>query len=164
MTQQGLVITGDAIPAVVEQHADMVLRIAYQNLYSRADAEDVVQDVFLRLLGQPAFADENHLKAWLIRVAVNRCKDINKSAWRRKTVPLEVDWPALPAESHGVMEELAALKPADRTVIYLYYYEKYTVPEIAEMLGEKESTVSSRLNRAKKKLKDILTEGGYRHG
>lgn len=157
------VVTDEAIPRVVEQYADMVLRIAYQNLRARADAEDVVQDVFLRLVKQPAFTDEAHLKAWLIRVAVNRCKDLNKSAWSRKTIPLEEDFPTAGPEAAGVMEELAQLKEADRNVIYLYYYEKFTVPEIAAMLGEKESAVGSRLNRARQKLKSILIEGGYQH-
>ncbi|NLW78492.1 MAG: sigma-70 family RNA polymerase sigma factor [Ruminococcaceae bacterium] len=159
-----LVMAAACIPAVVEQYSDMVLRIAYQNMQSRADAEDVAQDVFLRLLGQPAFADETHLKAWLIRVTINRCKDVLKSAWRRKTVPIEQDWPTMDNPDHAIMEELFQLKPDERDILYLFYYEKYTIAEIAQMLGKNLNTVNSRLSRARKKLRDILTEGDTDHG
>lgn len=158
-----IAVTEDFIQTAVQAHSNMVLRIAYQHLQNRADAEDVVQDVFLRLIRQPAFADDTHLRAWLIRVTINRCKDIKKSAWRRTTVPLEQDYPALQPESRQVMEEIFQLPAADRDILYLYYYEKYTLAEIAAMLDKKLNTVNSRLARARTKLKTILAEGGVDH-
>lgn len=157
-------LTDERINTIVDLYADMVLRIAYQNTKNKADAEDITQDVFMRLAQQTEFDSEEHVKAWLIRVAINRCKDLHKSAWKRKVVLLQTDWPLLTESQQDVMEELFLLKPQDRNVLYLYYYEQYTIAEIAQILGEKLNTVNSRISRARKKLKDVLLEGGYNHG
>ncbi|WP_343208358.1 RNA polymerase sigma factor [Anaerolentibacter hominis] len=149
------------IHQVVEEYSDMIFRIAYQNLRSKADAEDITQDVFLRLMQEPEFEKMEYLKAWLIRVAVNRCRDHRKSAWFRKTEPLEEIGIADGDPEQSVWSELWKLPAADRTVVYLHYYEGYSIREIAKILDQKENTVGSRLTRARKKLKDILLEGGY---
>lgn len=145
----------------VEQYGSMVLRLAFQRLKSQADAEDVGQEVFLALLRERVFQDEDHLKRWLVRVTLHRCEDLRRSAWRRRTVPLEerTAWAAFTPEETACLEELWSLKPRDRDVIYLHYYEGYTIAEMAELLGENPNTVSARLGRARKKLRLLLEEG-----
>ena len=147
---------------MVEKYSDMVVRIAYQNLKNQADDEDVTQEVFIKLLKQPDFNDEEHLKAWLIRVTINQCKDLRKSAWFRKRQPLDEQWKPRGEKQLGILDEIWKLPKDDRNVIYLYYYENYTVPEIARILGKNENTISSRLTRALKKLKTILAEEGVK--
>lgn len=143
----------------VEEYGDLVLRLAFQRLKSQADAEDVAQEVFLSLLREHVFQDEDHLKHWLIRVAIHKCENLRLSAWRRKTVPLEGQaWPAFAPAEQEMMEELWELKPKDRDVIYLHYYEGYTIYEIAGLLRENPNTVSARLCRARKKLRLLLEE------
>lgn len=150
------------IEYVVEKYSDMVVRIAYQNLKNQADDEDVTQEVFIKLLKQPDFNDEEHLKAWLIRVTINQCKDLRKFAWFRKRQPLDEQWKPRGEKQLGILDEIWKLPKDDRNVIYLYYYENYTVPEIARILGKNENTISSRLTRALKKLKTILAEEGVK--
>lgn len=145
----------------VELYADMVFRIAYQNMGQKADAEDVVQDVFLKLMSAPDFTSQEHCKARLIRVTINRCKDLHRSAWRSRTQTF--DDLEIPVETNhkDVLNEIFRLPPDDRTMIYLYYFEGYKVPEIAKMLEIKENTVSSRISRARKKLKGLLEGGDF---
>lgn len=144
----------------VEQYGSMVLRLAFQRLKSQADAEDAAQEVFLSLLRERSFQNEDHLKRWLVRVTIHKCENLRLSAWRRKTAPLEGEaWADFPPLEQEVMEEVWALKPRDRDVIYLHYYEGYTIAEMADMLGENPNTVSARLSRARKKLKLLLEEG-----
>lgn len=154
--------TREQIDAVVETYSDMIIRIAYHNLRNQADAEDVAQEVFLKLMREEEFEDEGHRKAWLIRVTINLCKDMNKQAWNRKTEGLIETWEPFSNEQQRVLEELWELPKNYRNVVYLYYYEELTVSEIAKILKRKENTVSSWLTRARKKLKTILMEGGYR--
>lgn len=147
----------------VENYADMILRIACQNLKNQSDAEDVVQQVFLKLLGHPAsdFVEEEHLKAWLIRVTVNQCRDCWRSAWRRRTVPLpdaQEANPASEAVQQEVLEQLQRLPRDYRNVLYLYYFEGYTLPEISRLLDKKENTVRSQLTRGRRRLRDLLQE------
>lgn len=148
---------------MVDRYADMVLRIAYQNLKNKADAEDITQEVFVRLVQANAFENEEHIKAWLVRVAINLCKDFRKTAWFRKRTSLTTDWLPFSEEQQGLLEELWQLPSKDRNIIYLYYYEGYSVPEIARILHKNENTLSSQLSRAKSKLKYLLMEGGYEH-
>ena len=152
----------EQIDAVVEKYSDMIIRIAYQNLKNQSDAEDVAQEVFLKLMREEEFEDEGHRKAWLIRVTINLCKDVNESAWNRKTEGLIETWETVDREQLRVLDELWELPKDYRNVVYLYYYEELTIPEIAKILKRKENTISSWLTRARKKLKTILVEGGYR--
>lgn len=148
---------------VVEEFSDMILRIAYQNLCTIADAEDIVQEVFISLLKSEdkAFCDKEHLKAWLIKVTVNKCIDYKKSFWQKNTVPLDNQILSYNDEEQSVMEEIFRLPKDYRNIIYLYYYEGYKIKEIAEILGLKQNTVNSRLQRGRKKLKDIIEKGEY---
>ena len=149
----------DYIEETVRTYADMLLRIAFQQLASWADAQDVVQEVFLRLMNQPGFTSGEHLRAWLIRVTVNCCRDVQKSHWRKKREPLSEDWPDGLAESDRfVLLEIWRLPVQSRNILHLHYVEGYTISEIAKILDRKENTVASQLRRARLKLKDLLQE------
>lgn len=143
---------------IVEMFSDMIFRIAYQNLFDTHDAEDVVQDVFLKLLKQKkkCFHDYEHLKSWLIRVTINQCLDYKKSFFRKNTVPLEDFDISYEPEEKEIMEELYQLPKDYRNILYLYYYEEYSIKEIAEILGKNQNTVNSKLSRGRNRLKKIM--------
>ena len=142
---------------IVEKYADMIYRIAYQKELNRYDAEDIVQDVFVKLLSNKSyFRDEEHMKAWLIRVTINLCINYNKSLARQKTVSVEqLDIPFTQQET-GILEELYLLPEDERNILYLYYYEGYKIREIAKILRQKQNTINSKLTRARNKLKKIM--------
>lgn len=143
---------------IVEKYSDMIFRIAYQNLFHIYDAQDVVQDVFLKLLKQQReyFADEEHLKSWLIRVTINQCLDYKKSFFRKNTVSLEDFEIPYEQKDREVMEALYRLPKDYRNILYLHYYEGYTIKEIAKILGKKQNTVNSKLTRGRARLKKFL--------
>lgn len=142
---------------VIRIYSGLVYRIAYSQTQSKSDAEDIFQEVFLDYLkSAPEFESEEHRKAWLIRVTVNRCKKLWRTPWRRKTVL--VDEPELcqsPAEA-AVREQVALLPQNYRAVLYLYYYEGYSTEEIAGILHLNPPNVRARLTRARKLLKEHL--------
>lgn len=143
---------------IVENYSDMIFRIAYQNLFNIHEAEDVVQDIFLKLLKQKddKFKDEEHLKSWLIRVTINQCLDYKKSFFRKNTVPIEDLEIAFEPNEINILEELYLLPKDYRNILYLYYYEGYTIKEISKILGQKQNTVNSKLTRGRTKLKKIM--------
>ncbi len=148
--------------SAARQYQDMVYRIALHFFGSPQDAEDTVQEVFLRLYTQKQpFEGPEHLRRWLIRVTVNVCKDALKSPWRRRRVSLE-ELPEEPVfdrpEQGELYREVMALPEKYRTVLYLFYYEELTVREIGEILGLGTSAVTTRLHRARARLKEHLTE------
>ena len=154
-------VDNDFIEYIVEKYSDMILRIAYQNLKNKSDSEDVTQDTFMKLIKQSTFRDEAYMKAWLIKVTINKWRDLNKTAWYRRTESLaEIEIP-FNEDEIGIIEEVFKLSNDYRNVIYLYYYEGYSISEIANILDTKENTISSQITRARKKLKNILLEGGY---
>ena len=125
-----------------------------------SDAEDLYQEVFLRYLTKaPAFASEEHRKAWLLRVAVNCANRFHTSLWRKRTEPLSEALAVSAPEGEDLWEELRRLPETDRTILHLYYYEDLTTEEIAQLLGRKPATVRSQLARARNKLKILLEEG-----
>lgn len=148
------------LEACIRRHADMVYRLAYSYVRNHADAEDVFQEVFLRLVRKnPAFESEEHCKAWLLRVTANCAKNHLHSAWKRHTQPLEEQIPAdVPAEEIYLDEALRQLKPVYRAVIHLHYFEGYKTEEIAEILGSRPSTIRSQLKRAREQLAVLLKE------
>ncbi|MFR1034894.1 MAG: RNA polymerase sigma factor [Acutalibacteraceae bacterium] len=144
---------------IVEKYSDMILRIAYQNLKNKTGAEDILQEVFVKLISvKNRPLEEEHLKAWLIRVTVNLCKNYWKAAWIRKTVPLEENWLQISENNITLWEELWSLPAKYRNTLYLYYYEGYTVPEISVILQIPLNTAYTHLQRAKEKLKVIILE------
>lgn len=153
-------MTDETFERVARTYGDMLYRVAYHALKNRADAEDVTQTVLLRLYQQPDdFQSEEHRKHWLLRVTVNESRKVLRSPWRRRTLSLE-DWdgPAAEREDSGVLEAVMALEPKYRVPVYLYYYEGCSVREVAQALRAKESTVQTRLQRAREKLRAVLTE------
>ena len=139
-------------------YLDTVYRVAVHNAPTPADAEDVTQEVFETLLTyRKPFRDEEHLKAWLIRAAVNRCKNLHR-AKRTSEVALPDDLPA-PQNGSVVLEEVRALPEHYRNAIYLHYYEGYTAAEIGTILGAGRNTVLSWLRRGRKALRERMIGG-----
>lgn len=146
---------GDAFRLAFEAYTDTVYRVAVHNTRSASDAEDVTQEVFLRLLQcRKAFRDTEHLKAWLIRVTINLCKNHLRDT-RREIPTADVPEP-LHAESGSVLDAVRALPENERNAIYLHYYEGYTAAEIASILGSRTNTVLSWLRRGREKLREAL--------
>lgn len=147
---------------IVDQYADTVYKTAISYCKQKQDAEDVFQNVFFKLYRQEViFQDDDHIRRWLIRVTVNECKNMWKSFWRRKVDSLdEIEREPVfsteeKSELYYAVEELQSKY---RIVVHLYYYEDYSVREISEVLKEKETTIQSRLMRARKQLKQKLKE------
>ena len=155
-------MTDAAFEGAVERYGDTVFRLAYSYLKNRADAEDVMQEVFVRLLrARPEFRDEEHAKAWLLRVGARCAADVLRAPWRRREGPLDDGLPAPePPGEGGVVEAVLALPAKYRTAVHLYYYEELSVAEIAAVLGKSEGAVKSRLFRARALLRRYLKEDG----
>ena len=146
---------------LVANYADMILRISYSYLNQTYDAEDICQTVFLKYLtSAPEFSCDAQEKAWIIRTTVNASKDYLRSAFFRRTVPLEEAFvmaaPELP--DTDLMDALKLLPPTYRICLYLFYYEEYSAAEIARMLNKKESAIHQYLSRGRRKLRTCLTK------
>ena len=147
---------------VVRKYRDHLFAAAFHICENAADADDVVQDTFLKYHRlKKEFAGEEHIKAWLLRVAINQARNVRRSFWRRKTVPIEEYMAELPfdsAESESLFLAVMHLPEKYRIVIHLYYYEDYSGREISGILRISEGNVKVRLTRARKMLKDRLQE------
>ncbi len=153
---------GDDPERIIKTYSDMVYRLAFARTGTKEDAEEVCQEVFLRLLKKrPVFESEEHCKAWLLRVTVNCSNTLLTSLWKKRTVALEEDLPFQEEESLELYRELSGLPQKYRDVIHLFYYEELPVAEMAKILRRKESTVRTQLTRARAMLKEILEEKGY---
>ena len=144
---------------VVETYSPMLLRAALTRTATPTDAEDAVQDVFLRLLDKrPRFRDGEHEKAWLLRATLNRASDLRRK--RRDDVPLEESAnAAAEAVDHGpLLSAVRSLPEAYSAVIHLYYYEGYSIKEIARLLALPAPTVGTRLSRGRERLRKLLKE------
>lgn len=153
-------MTNDAFERLARAHGDAIFRVAFHALGNRADAEDVSQTVLLKLYQtDKSFAGDDHAKHWLIRVTVNECRKLLRTPWRKRILPLEdYDGPSPVPEDHSdVLAAVMALEPKYRLCVYLYYYEGYAVREVARALDAKESTVQTRLARAREQLKQTLS-------
>lgn len=136
-----------------DAYGAMVYRLAMVYLGQRADAEDAVQEVFLKLLYRsPVFADGEHEKRWLLRVTVNQCRDQLRSPWRRVS-GLEESCPMEGPEDFGVAGAVVRLPEKYKAPIHLHYYEGYSVAEVARILKLGESAVKMRLKRGRELLK-----------
>ena len=152
---------GVYISSVVDKYSDMVYRTAYHALCDRSCAEDIAQEVFLKLMrALPDFESDEHEKAWLLKVTLNMCKTYNRKVYSHPTEELTENITKTERFGQGpVMEAVMELPEKYRTVVYLHYFEGYKIAEISEMLDKNQNTVSSLLLRARKQLKTIL-EGG----
>lgn len=148
----------------VALHSDTVTRILLLRCTQPADAEDCYQEVFLKLLTcQIPFRDQEHIKAWLIRVAINQAVTFHRQFWRRKVIltgdsPFPPEAVAPDSSAQALLEELRALPGFQREVLYLHCFEGYSVEETAAILGIRPGTVKSRLSRARAALKIQLQE------
>lgn len=149
------------IDLALQAHADAVRRVCFLHLRNRSDVEDVFQEVFLKyVLGEDAFDSHDHERAWLLRVAINACKDVNKSFWSRRVSAIEdaeYRHISISDGSRDVLDAVLRLVPPKyRDVIYLHYYEGYKAAEIAAILGQKQNTIYTWLTRARKQLERTL--------
>ncbi len=147
----------ETISRIVSQYSPMLLRLAYARLGSAADAEDAVQETFLQLVSlRPNFRDAEHEKAWLIRTTLCRASDI------RRRAALSLEEAALaaapPPEDGELLEAVRALPEKYAAAIHLYYYEGYSIKEIAKLLGAPAATVGARLARGRARLRQMLKE------
>lgn len=156
-------MTEQELSNAMKTYGDTVYRLALCRLQNAADAEDVYQDVFLRLLEQRVGRwDGEHLKAWLIRTALNRCADLGRLRRRRGTLSLEeVPDMARPVDeaTSELWDAVGRLPEELRTAVHLFYGEGYESGEIGALLGIPAATVRSRLRRARAELRDLL--GGF---
>ena len=153
-----------------ERYATDVLRVCYFYLGDRQKAEDVCQDVFVRLITTSPTLQEGREKAWLLKVALNRCRDLWRGAWLKRVVLGSPAFELVPApdeidslaEKQEIMQAINQLPATFKEVILLHYYQGYGISEIAEMMELPEGTISSRLSRGRKKLETILKGGDAR--
>ncbi len=163
----------------VEKYSDLIYRIAFGYLKDKEDAEDVYQNVFLKLYRyKKDFKDEEHRKRWLIRVTVNECHSVWRLPWKQKRYAVEDIQNVVETAQHeneagqengsgqeeAVKEMLAEIPSKYGTVLYLYYYEEYSTKEIAVILKQKESTVRSQLKRGREMLKKKIMESDFTGG
>lgn len=152
---------------VIRRNSDTVYRLAYSLVRTRADADDIYQEVFLRYVRRPpAFDNAEHEKAWFMRVTVNCCKNFWKSPWIKRRSAYEDDTPGQSAagktgeEDALLIETVKRLPEKYRAVIHLFYYEQLPVEEIARITKSKAATVRTRLTRARRRLKELFEEKG----
>ena len=154
------------VEALYRQYADDVLRVSYFYLGDRGKAEDVTQDVFIRLMENQPVLKAGSEKSWLLKVALNLCRDMWRSAWARRVLLGSKKLEILPAhddidnrlEKEALMQAIHGLPPEVREVFILFYYQGYGIEEISAMLEVPAGTIASQLSRGRKKLKVMLEE------
>lgn len=151
------------IAALVDTYGNMILRLAYTYLKNKADAEDIVQDVFMQVIEKnPVWNNKAHQKAWLLRTTVNLCKNKLNVFWNRNKCSIDDAAEVGDCDDYhtdtDVLQAVMKLGRDYRLVVHMYYYEGYSTPEIAKILGKNEATVRSLLHRARKTLKKELKE------
>ncbi len=150
----------DCAEKVIKFYADMVYRLAFARTGTKCDADEVFQEVFMRYIkNKPVFENEEHRKAWLIRVTINCSNKLWNSAWKRKIEPLTETISFETKNDIDLNKELQQLPPKYREVIHLFYYEDMSLDEISQALNRKNSTVRTQLTRARALLKNMLKEG-----
>jgi RNA polymerase sigma-70 factor (ECF subfamily) len=151
--------TDNALAQIYQRHVKTVYRVCYTYLKNAHDTEDAVADTFVKLIStRRQFADAQHEKAWLIRAAINVCKDELKSSRRSfaNNEPLTPEIPAPEPETGEVLEAVLALPEKYKSVVFMYYYEGYDSAEIAAMLKKPKSTIRNHLHEARKLLRERL--------
>ena len=151
-----------------DQYATDVLRVCYFYLSDREKAEDVCQDVFVRLMTTHPLLQPGREKSWLLKVALNRCRDLWRCAWLKRVILGGPTFELIPApdefsrrdDQQAMMAAINQLPATFKEVILLHYYQGMNIAEIAQMLELPEGTISSRLSRGRKKLESILLKGG----
>lgn len=143
-----------------------VYRLAFSQLQNKADAEDVFQEAFLRYVEKaPQFQDEEHERAWLLRVTLNCCKDVFRSPFRKHRAQLEEaeNLPVWDPEEEQLLERLQKLSKKDRAVLHLFYWEDLTTEQVAKAVGCSPAAARQRLSRAREKLRRELDKEETNH-
>lgn len=161
MKQQSLCMD-DCTEKVIRYYSDMVYRLAFARTGTKHDTDDIFQEVFLRYVKKnPVFVDEEHRKAWFIRVTINCSNSFWSSLWNKKTQELNDEILFETKESINLYFELQQLPPKYREVIHLFYYENMSLEEISIAFNRKNSTVRTQLTRARAMLKSFMKEEDY---
>ena len=151
-----------SLEELIEAYQKSLYAAAFNICRNTDDANDVVQDTFIQYYTtKKQFQDEEHLKAWLLRVAINRAKDISRSFWKKNRLSIEDYADAVPFESReetGLFEAVMRLPEKYREVIHLYYYEDLYIKETARILRITEGSVKMRLSRGRSFLRDVFKE------
>lgn len=168
MTEELSLYAGDSLETVVDLYGKMIYRLAYAKTSNIHDSEDIMQEVFLRYakIGKEGkiFENEEHRKAWLLRVTVNCSKNAMNLSWHRRRSAEQLDEKMTACGSEiekadiklSVLEAVASLPEKYRVIVHLYYYEELSTGEISDIAGISENTVRTRLHRAREKLQNIL--------
>ncbi|MFG6369336.1 MAG: sigma-70 family RNA polymerase sigma factor [Lachnospiraceae bacterium] len=168
-------LSGSSYEEVIWKNSEMVYRLAYSLVRTRADADDIYQEVFLRYIQkEPIFESAEHERAWFLRVTINCSKNFWKSPWLQRKVVMEMEdieeaaakniegktelAYGMYAETSALIDTVKQLPNKYRVVIHLFYYEELSVEEIAKITGAKESTVRTRLTRARRQLRTLLNK------
>lgn len=148
------------IEKIVRKYADLVYRVAFTILKNKSDTEDVFQEVFMKICTEDVkFINEEHQKAWIIRVTKNKCLDFLKRSCNKNKSELDENiQKEEPEDNSEVLHEVMKLPDKYRIIIYLFYYEGYKISEISSLLEINESTLKSRLVKAREILKENLKE------
>lgn len=152
------IISADHLTELYHRHVQTVYRVCFMFMKNRYDAEDALQETFIKLLGMnKTFESTEHEKAWLIRTSSNVCKNMLKAKSRKHTSLEEAEeTPAPEEERDETLEKVLALPDKYKTAIYLFYYEGYSCAEIAKIIHKTESTVRSHLHRGRTLLRETL--------
>lgn len=151
----------EKIKEIIEKYADMIYRIALTRCGNIENAEDIFQEVFIKYAQKtPKFQNEEHEKAWLIRVTINLTKNMNNSSWNKKVITLDENITFENQEENYIFSSICELPQNYRTVIYLQYYEGYKTKEIAKLMKTKEGTIKTWAYRAREILKQKI-KGGF---
>lgn len=151
----------DEILRLFHQYKDAVYRLALSLTGSPADAEDVTQTVFLKLMEKQPELEPGKERAWLLQVTANECRSLYRWLRRRSTVSLDEALAVAAPEYTPLLTHVMQQRPKDRAVLYLFYYEGFSTEEIGRMLHTSQSAVTTRLHRARKTLKATLEQEGY---
>lgn len=147
---------------IIGLYIDDIKRLAYSGCKNEQDAEDITQEVFIKLLkSETVFESDAHVKNWLIRVTVNQCNSLWRSFWKKRVIfsqPKEAHTAYIEKDDDGLLGSIRSLTPKDREIIHLFYYEDMSIRQIAETLDISEAVVKTRLHRARKKLEKLMTK------
>lgn len=156
--------SNENINETIQKYSNTIFKIAFSYTRDKTTAEDILQDVLIKyMMDSTEFNEEEHKRAWIIRVTINECKKIYRSLWNVRRIPLEDIYPYNDPEKHAVFYAIMDLPVKYRIAIHLYYYENLSVKEISVFLKIKENSVMTLLHRGRKLLKNILeVEHEYR--
>ena len=147
----------EEIKKIYKTYSASILRLTYSYVKNHSDAEDIAQNVLISYMEKaPAFLNDDHKKSWLMRVTSNKCKDLLRSSWKKRTTFFPDDLSYLPDEASGLLYKVLELDEKYRIPIHLFYYEGYTIAEIADILDCNAATIGTWLARGRKLLKTMI--------